>query len=103
MMRQFKQTDLKKVAATYDMTSSDDDELKFEDDQVEGFVQIAAFKGQQFMVSGHFRLKGPHASLRLIFPDGQVVEDIEEEDDLLVFRSIVEERIVLSEICYELY
>jgi hypothetical protein len=104
VMRQYTPGGMMKAAATGGGTAQDDEnELKFEDDQVEGFIQIVTLKENRFMVSGHFRVKAQGTSLRLIFPDGQVVADFDIEEGLRVFRTIVPERVVLSDICYELY
>ncbi|NQU63195.1 MAG: hypothetical protein HQ517_02765, partial [SAR324 cluster bacterium] len=103
-IRNFLQANTKKVAASSDLKDPEHaSELKYEDELLEIFIQIVAYKEGQFLISGHFRLKDKQPSLRLIFPDGSVMTDFKEENGLQVFRIKVSERFKLSDICYELY
>jgi hypothetical protein len=98
------QAEFKKVAASHDLLGNgDENQLKFEDDQVKGFIQIVVMKNDQLMISGHFELKVPGVSLRLILPNGQIVEQFEREENVWYFQTAVLLKIVLSDVCYELY
>ncbi len=103
-VKNLNQDELKKVAASHDLLATgEENELKFEDNRVKGFIQLVAFKQDQYMVSGHFELKLPDVSLRLILSNGQVIEQFEREDPLWLFQTIVSNKIVLADSCYELY
>ncbi len=96
--------ELKKVAASSELTDSDrKDAIQVRDEVLEGFLQIIEYKSNQYLISGHLTLFAGRQSLRLILPDGKTIENFKEEEGLLTFRSIVNEKIDLTKICYELY
>ncbi|MCP4752766.1 MAG: hypothetical protein GY866_17915 [Proteobacteria bacterium] len=96
--------DLRKVAASADVGGLEGKEaIQVQDEALQGFLQIIEYKQRQYMVSGHFRLFASGSSIRLVLPDGQVIDEFDEEDGMLKFRTVVKEKFDLSGICYELY
>ena len=89
-------------------TSSHEDQqtgnaVQVEDDRLSGFVQIAEYKNDQYLLSGHLELVEPKRYLKLIIPGQKSIKQFRLAGKRLLFREILSDWIDITEIIYELY
>lgn len=76
--------------------------IGFEDQYIKGFIQQIDYKNGQSVVSGHFKLKDETVKICLILSDGTQIDQFEQDHGQFIFKTILKDKVDLSQTHYEL-